>query len=241
MRFGRFPPSLLDDNEDLVLDLRPHWIALVKPLAQTVAILAGVVLAWLLSPFQWGGWFYALTLAGGAALFIIFPAKPITTWATSHFVVTSDRVLRRSGCSVYAVAAEKANATRALDETWLVPLIYQRITAKYLDEVEQKGDGVGSIVCDWTSYKLDHHISSCVQSYAVSRGYTQIIGGVSYGSSHSFTAIQAADLIAGAHRRWHEGASYLDPLIERLSTIQYVRPGARCVEGFPMVSVFRVF
>jgi len=97
MRFGRFPPSLLDDNEDLVLDLRPHWIALIKPLAQTVAILAGVVLAWLLSPFQWGGWFYALTLAGGAALFIIFPAKPIITWATSHFVVTSDRVLRRSG------------------------------------------------------------------------------------------------------------------------------------------------
>jgi hypothetical protein len=97
MRFGRFPPSLLGENEDLVLDLRPHWIALVKPGAQTLAILAGVVMAWLLSPFRWGGWFYALTLAGAAALFIIFPARPITTWATSHFVVTSDRVLRRSG------------------------------------------------------------------------------------------------------------------------------------------------
>lgn len=97
MRFGRFPLSLLDEDEDLVLDLRPHWIALVKPMAQTVVILAGVVVAWLLSPFRWGGWFYALTLTAAAVLFVIFPARPITTWATSHFVVTSQRVLRRSG------------------------------------------------------------------------------------------------------------------------------------------------
>src|SRR3989442_4533496 len=97
MRFGRFPPSLLDDNEDLVLDLRPHWIALIKPLAQTVAILAGVILAWLLSPFQWGGWFYALTLAGGGALVIMFPAGAITTWVSSHILVTSQPGLRRSG------------------------------------------------------------------------------------------------------------------------------------------------
>jgi hypothetical protein len=97
MRFGRFPPSLLDEDEDLVLDLRPHWMALVKPLAQTVAILTGMVMAWLLSPFRWGGWFYALTLAAAAIAVAVFPARPITTWATSHFVVTSQRVLRRSG------------------------------------------------------------------------------------------------------------------------------------------------
>jgi Bacterial PH domain/Short C-terminal domain len=97
MRFGRFPPSLLSEDEDLVLDLRPHWIALARPFAQAVAILGGVVLVWLLSPFRWGGWFYALTLLAAAILFAVFPARPVTRWATSHFVVTSDRVMRRSG------------------------------------------------------------------------------------------------------------------------------------------------
>jgi Protein of unknown function (DUF3800) len=151
------------------------------------------------------------------------------------------RILRRSDCSVYAVAAEKARATRTLDETWLVPLMYQRLTAKFIDEVSQKADSPGAIVCDWTSYKLDHHISACVQSYAVSRGYHELLGGVTYGSSSSFTAIQAADLISGAFRIWYEGGTHLDGLIEQLTALQYQRAGARCVEGFPMTSVFRIF
>jgi hypothetical protein len=97
MRFGRFPPSLLSEDEDLVLDLRPHWISLARPLAQTLAILGGMVLAWLLSPFRWGGWFYAITLLVAVIVLAAVPARPITRWATSHFVVTSQRVIRRSG------------------------------------------------------------------------------------------------------------------------------------------------
>jgi hypothetical protein len=151
------------------------------------------------------------------------------------------RILRQSDCAIYAVGAEKARAARPLDETWLVPLIYQRLTAKFLDEVGQKGAGTGAIVCDWTSYKLDHHISTCVQSYAVSRGYSGIIGGVTYGSSHSFTAIQAADLIAGAFRMSYEGATHMATLVGRLSALGYSRAGAMCVEGFPITSVFRLF
>lgn len=151
------------------------------------------------------------------------------------------RILKRSRCSVYAVAAEKARASRTLDETWLVPLIYQRITAKFIHEVAHRRDGTGTIVCDWTSYKLDHHISRCVQSYAISRGYNQIIGGVTYGSSHSFAAIQAADLIAGAFRIWHEGGSHLNALITDLRSLQHARAGMMCVEGFPMVSIFKIF
>jgi hypothetical protein len=151
------------------------------------------------------------------------------------------RILQRSNCSVYAVGAEKARATRPLAETWLVPLMFQRITAKFLDEVAVRGDGTGSIVCDWSSYKLDGHISTCVGSYAVSRGYDQVIGGVTYGSSHSFTVIQAADLIAGAFRISYEGGAHLGTLIARLSQLQYSRAGIQCVEGFPMTSIFRVF
>jgi hypothetical protein len=151
------------------------------------------------------------------------------------------RILRRLDCSVYAVIAEKTRAGRRLSETWLIPLMYQRMTAKFIDEVDYKTAGTGSIVCDWSAYKLDNHVSACVQSYAVSRGYTQMIGGVVYGSSHSFTAIQAADLIAGAFRISYEGGAHLATLISRLSGLRYERVGANCVEGFPLTSVFRLF
>lgn len=63
-------------------------------------------------------------------------------------------ILRRSNCRVYAVAAEKAMAQRALDETWLVPLVFQRMTAKFLDEIAQRGPGSGAILCDPSSRTL---------------------------------------------------------------------------------------
>lgn len=150
-------------------------------------------------------------------------------------------ILSRSDCTTYSVAVEKAKAVRALDETWLVPLMFQRLTAKFLDDVDHRHEPTGSLVCDWSSYKLDHHISQCVGSYAVSRGYKQIIGGVSYASSHSFTTIQAADLIAGAYRMWYEGGSHLNGLIAALTALQHDRPGVLDVQKYPMASVFRVF
>jgi uncharacterized membrane protein YdbT with pleckstrin-like domain len=95
--FAGFPVSLLADDEDLVVDLRPHPMALIKPLLQTIAIALAVMLAWLLMPFTWGWWFYALTLLAAIVLFLAYPSKAIVSWGTSHFVVTTDRVIRRTG------------------------------------------------------------------------------------------------------------------------------------------------
>lgn len=151
------------------------------------------------------------------------------------------RILRRSNCSVYAVTAEKAKAYRPVEETWLPPLMFQRMAAKLIDEVDQTIAGRGMILCDWTSYKLDRHLSNCIGSYAVSRNYQQLIGGVTYGSSRSLTVIQAADLIAGAFRISLEGGDHLGTLIGRLGQLEYKRSGIKCVAGFPMNSIFKIF
>lgn len=91
-----FPASLLSADEDLVVDLRPHWIALIKPILQTIIIVTGMIVTWLLTPFSLG-WLYALTFVVAVALLAQFPSRPVIRWATSHFVVTTDRVIRRSG------------------------------------------------------------------------------------------------------------------------------------------------
>jgi hypothetical protein len=150
-------------------------------------------------------------------------------------------ILGRSNCSVYAVVAEKARSAKTLSEDWLVPLMFQRLTPKFLDEVDRRASGTGLIPCDWSSYKLDGHLSTCVGSYAVSRGFRQIIGGVTYGSSRSLPVIQAADLIAGAFRISHEGGVHLATLVGRLSQLRYERNGVSDVEGFPLTSVIRLF
>lgn len=90
-----FPKRLLADNERMVLDLRPHWIALVGPVLVTLLLAAAVILLFaLLDPPAVIGW---VAIVGGIVLFIAIPLRASLNWITSHFVVTSDRVIHRSG------------------------------------------------------------------------------------------------------------------------------------------------
>lgn len=109
---ARFPSTFLADDEDLVIDVRPHWIALVVPAIQTILILTAVVLVWLFVPSAWGNWPYAVSLVAGLVLFLIGPARGLTRWATAHLVVTTDRVIRRSGLfakETIEISLEKIN------------------------------------------------------------------------------------------------------------------------------------
>jgi uncharacterized membrane protein YdbT with pleckstrin-like domain len=92
-----FPRRLLSEGEELVMDLRPHWIALVAPLAETALILAAVVVALVYAPDTWPSWTRWAIVIVGLALFLIHPLRLIVAWATSHFVVTTNRVIHRSG------------------------------------------------------------------------------------------------------------------------------------------------
>lgn len=92
-----FPRRLLSEGEELILDLRPHWIALVWPLTEIVVDVGAVVLILAYMPDGWPTWVRWLVIAVGAALIIVSALPKIIAWATSHFVVTTDRVVHRSG------------------------------------------------------------------------------------------------------------------------------------------------
>lgn len=92
-----FPRRLLSDDEELVVDLRPHWIALVLPGLQTALILAAVILALVYMPDSWPTWVRWAVVVAGIALFVWRPLRRMVAWATSHFVVTTDRVIHRAG------------------------------------------------------------------------------------------------------------------------------------------------
>lgn len=92
-----FPRRLLADGEQLVLDLRPHWIALVPPVAVTALIVAGVVALFMFIPDDWPTWTRWLVVLLAMAAFVAYPARKFVAWVTSHFVVTTDRLIHRSG------------------------------------------------------------------------------------------------------------------------------------------------
>ncbi len=93
-----FPRRLLVDGEELVLDLRPHPIALARAAIVTALVVAGWVLAFLNLPS--GGAhdvLFWLTWGVGIAVLVWWPVRDLVRFLTSHFVVTSDRIIHRQG------------------------------------------------------------------------------------------------------------------------------------------------
>ena len=89
-----FPTRLLVEGEELVFDLRPHWIALVVPTIATVATVAIMLILY--------GTFEERILdtivgVAGTLFLLAYPVRRLVDWLTSHFVVTSDRIIHRRG------------------------------------------------------------------------------------------------------------------------------------------------
>jgi len=94
-----FPKRLLIDSEQLVLDLRPHWIALVMPVIGTMVILAIQLLLYQLNDSWFDDSSFVNMAIGILAVIAIiaFPVRRFVSWFTSIFAVTSDRVIHREG------------------------------------------------------------------------------------------------------------------------------------------------
>lgn len=91
-----FPRKYLNDGEEIVLDLRPHWSFLAGPVAVLVAAVAVAIAA------QTG-------IDGDNKDFVVIPLLVLSLvslgwflgryarWATTNFVVTTDRLIHRTG------------------------------------------------------------------------------------------------------------------------------------------------
>jgi uncharacterized membrane protein YdbT with pleckstrin-like domain len=87
-----FPKKYLNDGEEVILDLRPHWFLLFGPAVGLVAALALAV--WVSVRF---GRNWALPLAVVAVVALVLFLRRLAEWATTDFVLTTDRLIFRKG------------------------------------------------------------------------------------------------------------------------------------------------
>ena len=88
-----FPRHLLTDDEDLVLDLRPHWWQVTPPASLLALVTVFGVMA--LATSWWGPIDYGIGILWLAAL--LWFGINYMKWTTTNFVVTNVRVISRSG------------------------------------------------------------------------------------------------------------------------------------------------
>jgi membrane protein YdbS with pleckstrin-like domain len=101
-RYGRdtvaYPEDLLSDGERVVIHKHPHWKMLLVPYIVLIITLgAGVWLTILAQDLSWS--MIAMIAIGALALILIvwLFLVPFVRWRTTHFIVTTDRVMAREG------------------------------------------------------------------------------------------------------------------------------------------------
>jgi uncharacterized membrane protein YdbT with pleckstrin-like domain len=88
-----FPTKLLNEGEEVVLDLHPHWWFLVAPVAVVVVALVATVLVATATSLTVLSYILAALLLLSAVWLIARYAR----WATTSLVLTNHRLVHRSG------------------------------------------------------------------------------------------------------------------------------------------------
>lgn len=90
-----YPRRLLNEGEEIAYDLRPHWWFFVKQAVAGVAVVALLVAVLQLDggARDVGLWVFAIA----ALVWAVFLLIRLARWFTTHFVVTSDRLIFRTG------------------------------------------------------------------------------------------------------------------------------------------------
>lgn len=88
-----FPSKLLNEGEEVVLDLHPHWWFLASPVAAVVAALVATVVAAARNAPNWAVIALAVVLVAAA----IWLLARYAHWATTSLVLTNHRLVHRTG------------------------------------------------------------------------------------------------------------------------------------------------
>ncbi|OLT12180.1 hypothetical protein BJF78_24975 [Pseudonocardia sp. CNS-139] len=93
-----YPDEVLVEGEQVVVHKHPHWKMLVLPVfVLLLVVAAGSFLAALVSAQPWAPWAWLAIAVIGLGLVVRFTVVPVVRWRTTHFVVTTRRVLVRQG------------------------------------------------------------------------------------------------------------------------------------------------
>lgn len=95
---GGFPENVLASGERVVRSIHPHWLTVLGPTVIGVVLLAGgAVLAWLTPDESTANWVQWVGLAIGAVILVWLVIAPYLRWRTTHYVITTHRVMVRRG------------------------------------------------------------------------------------------------------------------------------------------------
>ena len=93
-----YPDKLLAADEEVVRHLHPHWLTVFWPVVRFLLVVGGASFAMAVIPAgPQQGLLRMLVLAVALVLLLASVAVPLLRWRTTHYVITTHRVLFREG------------------------------------------------------------------------------------------------------------------------------------------------
>lgn len=92
-----YPPRKLRPDEEILLDVRPHWTGVAGWVSVGTLILAAMVYVETLVGPDWPTWTPWAIFGVAMLLLVLRPIPRFLRWWSTRFVVTTERVIHRAG------------------------------------------------------------------------------------------------------------------------------------------------
>jgi membrane protein YdbS with pleckstrin-like domain len=89
----RYSRRLLNDGEEVIVDVRPHWWYLSAPVTALVAVIGGALASVIESAPGWVSWL----LLAGLGLATLWLVVRYLRWVTTRLMVTNSRIIDQRG------------------------------------------------------------------------------------------------------------------------------------------------
>ncbi|TFV91574.1 PH domain-containing protein [Blastococcus sp. CT_GayMR20] len=139
-----YPEKLLADDEDVVQHLHPHWMTIFWPVVRLLVVVGAASFGTALIPAgRQQGLLRMLVLAIAVVLLLFAVLVPLLRWRTTHYVVTTHRLLFREG--ILARRGRDLALSRITDVSFTQTL-WERIINSGTLTIESAGDSGATVL-----------------------------------------------------------------------------------------------
>ena len=133
-----YPDRLLGDDEEVVRHLHPHWLTVFWPIVWLLVLVGAASFGMAAIPAgRQQGVFRLAVLGLALVLLLVVVLAPLLRWRSTHYVITTHRVLFRSG--VLARHGRDIGLSRITDVSYHQTL-WQRLVSSGTVEIESAGE-----------------------------------------------------------------------------------------------------
>ena len=139
-----YPDKILADDEEVVRHLHPHWLTVFWPVVWLLVVVGGASFGAAAIPVgRQQGLVRLLIVALAVLVLLVVVLRPILRWRTTHYVVTTHRLLFREG--VLARRGRDIGLSRIADVSYRQTL-WERVIRSGTLTIESAGEAGATVL-----------------------------------------------------------------------------------------------